>query len=181
MGAASLTACPQAGVPAHERAVAELEALVEYLPELVHVAAGGQGHVHQVEGDDALIEAAVVLGLAVRLGIDIGRQEGAAAHAGVAVAVAVFVHLVFEHLLLGDIVGHHALGRALGGQLGEIVIGRVLVDVVLLEHVDELRERGSDPHARLVLDALIALVHGLLDDDCEVVLLLLVLSLVRDT
>jgi hypothetical protein len=101
--------------------VAQLEPLVEDLPELVEIAAGGQRHVHQVDRDDALVEAAVVLGLAVF--VHIRRQEAAAAHAGVAVAVAVFVHLELEHLLLADVVGHHALGRALGGQLGQIVVG----------------------------------------------------------
>ena len=38
------------------------------------------------------------------------------AHAGVAVALAVLVHLEFQHLLFGDVVRNHALGGALGGQ-----------------------------------------------------------------
>ena len=46
------------------------------------------------------------------------------------------------------------------------------MDVVLLEHVDELGERRGDPHAGLVLHALVALAERLLDDDGEVVLLL---------
>ena len=120
--------------------VAQLEALLEDLPELVHVAAGGQRHVGQVDGDDALVEAAVVLGLArvIVLGLGdivkavaraVGRQEAAAAHAGVAVAVAsrlALGELELAHLLLGDVVGHHALGRALGGKLGEVVVLLVL-------------------------------------------------------
>ena len=50
----------------------------------------------------------------------VGRQEAAAAHADVAVALAVFVHLQLQHLLLRDVVGNHPLGGALGRQLREI-------------------------------------------------------------
>ncbi len=32
------------------------------------------------------------------------------------------------------------------------LIGSVLGHVVLVQHIDELRERGRDPHADLVLD-----------------------------
>ena len=74
--------------------VAESQALVKDLPELLEVAAGGKGYIHQIDGDNTLIEAAVVFGLA-GLGVHIGSQEAAAAHAGVAVALAVFVHLQF--------------------------------------------------------------------------------------
>jgi hypothetical protein len=123
-------------VAAAQGLVAELEALVEDLPELVHVAIGREGDVGQVDGHDALVEAAVVLGLAglVVLGLGdvviavagaVGREEGAAAHAGVHVAVTLGLalgELVLAHLLLGDVVGHHALGGALGCQLGEVEV-----------------------------------------------------------
>ncbi len=82
-----------------------------------------------------------------------------------------------KHLLLADIIGHHAARRAFRGELREIIVGRILVDVVLLKDVDELRERRRDPHALLVLDALVALLQRLLDDEGEVFLLLLVLRL----
>ena len=77
-----------------QSAVAQIQTLVKDLPELFKVAAGAQGNVHQIDGDHALIEAAIVLGLA-GLGVHIGSQEAAAAHAGVAVALAVLVHLEF--------------------------------------------------------------------------------------
>ena len=92
-------------------------------------------------------------------------------------AIAVFVDLELEHLLLGDVVRHHALGGAAGGQLREIPVGGILMDVVLLEHVNELRERRRDPHALLVFHALIALAQRLLDDHGEVMALLLVFRL----
>ena len=151
--------------------VAQVQPLVEDLPELFKVAPRAQGHVHQVDGDDALVEPAVVFGL-VGLGVHVGGQEAAAAHAGVAVALAVFVHLQLQHLLFRDIVGHHPLGGALGGQLGQIIIGGAGADVVLLQHIDQLGEGRGDPHPRLVLDALVALADGLLDDDGQVGLFL---------
>ena len=92
-------------------------------------------------------------------------------------ALAVFVHFQLEHLLFGDVVRHHALGGAAGGQLREVPVGGILVDVVLLEHVNELRERRRDPDALFVFHALIALAQRLLDDHGEVVALLLVFRL----
>ena len=44
--------------------VAESQALIKDLPELLEVAAGGKGYIHQIDGDNTLIEAAVVFGLA---------------------------------------------------------------------------------------------------------------------
>ncbi len=156
----------QAVVAAHQGLVAQLEALVKNLPELIKIAAAGQGHVHQIDGDNALVKAAIVLRLAVL--VDIGSQEAAAAHAGEAVALAVLVDLVFQHLLLADVVGHHPLGGALGGELGQVVVGLALIDVVVLQHVDELGEGGGDPDTGLVLDALVALAQHLLNDDGQV-------------
>ena len=164
----------QAVVAAHQGLVAQLEALVKNLPELVKIAAAGQGHVHQIDGDNALIKAAIVLRLAVL--VDIGGQEAAAAHAGEAVALAVLVDLVFQHLLLADVVGHHPLGGALGGELGQVVVGLTLIDVVVLQHIDELGEGGGDPDTGLVLDALIALAQHLLNDDGQVGLQALVVT-----
>ena len=53
------------------------------------------------------------------------------------------------------------------------------MDVVLLERVDELGERGRDPHALLVLHTLVALEQHLLDDEREIALLLLASRLVE--
>ena len=83
-------------------------------------------------------------------------------------ALAVLVDLVFQHLLLADVVGHHPLGGALGGELGQVVVGLALIDVVVLQHVDELGEGGGDPDTGLVLDALVALAQHLLNDDGQV-------------
>ena len=44
--------------------MAQLQALIEDLPELVHVALGGEGHIRQVDGHNALIETTIVLGFA---------------------------------------------------------------------------------------------------------------------
>ena len=55
----------QTVVAAAQGAVAELKALVENRPELFDVAACGQRHIRQVDRDNALVEAAVELVIAV--------------------------------------------------------------------------------------------------------------------
>ena len=164
----------QAVVAAHQGLMAQLKALVKQLPELVKIAAAGQCHIHQIDRDNALVETAVILGLAVL--VQIGGQEAAAAHAGKAMALAVGIDLVLQHLLFTDIVGHHPLGGALGGQLGQVVVGLALIDIVIFQHIDELGEGGGDPDAGLVLDALIALAEHLLNDDGEIRLQALVVA-----
>ena len=139
-----------------QRAVAELHALLEDAPEALHVPVGRKRDVHEIHGDHALVEAPVVLRLAVL--VDVRREERAAAHARVAVAVPRLVDLVLQHLLLADVVRHHALRGALGRELRQVPVGRAFADVLLLEHVDELRERGRDVDALFVLHAEDALV-----------------------
>ena len=178
-------------VAAHEGLVAELEPFVENLPELIKRAAGRERHVHKVDGHHALIEPAVILGL-VRIVVSgvrhivpavagaVGREEAAAAHAGVHVAMArrfALGELELFHFLLGNVVRHHALCCAAGGKLCEVPELRALGDVVLFQHVNELRECGGDPHALLVLHTLNALVERFFDDDGKVLLLLLASSL----
>ena len=172
---------------AHEGLVAELEPFVENLPELIERAAGRERHIHEVDGHHALIEPAVVFGL-VRIVVSgvcyvvpavagaVGREEAAAAHARVHVAMArrfALGELELLHFLLGNVVRHHALGGAAGGKLCEVPELRALGDIIFLEHVNKLRERGGDPHALLVLHTLDALVERFFDDDGKVLLLLL--------
>ena len=124
----------EAVVAAHEGLVAELEPFVENLPELIKRAAGRERHIHQVDRHDALIESAVILGLTrlviagvchivpARAGA-VGREEAAAAHAGIHVAVTRHLalgELQLAHFLFRDIVRHHALGGAAGGELREV-------------------------------------------------------------
>ena len=162
----------QAVVPRHERAVAQLKPLVEDFPEGFLVAAGRAGRVHEVYRHHALVEPPVELGLAVLVTVD--GQEGAAAHARVAVAV-----LQLQHLLLADVVGDEPARGAGGGKFGEVVVRAVFLDVVRLQHVNQLGESGRDPVALLVAHTLPPLLEHLLDYHREVGLLPLVLRLVQ--
>ena len=152
-----------------------------------------QRDIRQVDGHDALVKATIVLGL-VRVVVQrvgnvvkavaraVGRQEAAAAHAGIAVAVAgglALRQLELAHLLLGDVVGNHALGGALGSQLGQVEVRGILVNVIVLEYIDELGECRGNPNAGLVLNALVALAKRLLHDHGKVVLLLRRTGLVK--
>ena len=171
---------------AQQSTVAQLKALVEDLPELVHVLMRAQRDIGQVDGHNTLVKAAIVLRfgrvIVQRVGDivkavarAVGRQEAAATHAGVAIAVAgglALRQLELAHLLLGDVVGHHALGGALGSQLGQVEVRGILVNVIVLEYINKLGECRGNPHAGFVLNALIALAKRLLHDHGKVVLLL---------
>ena len=176
----------QALMTAQQGTVAQLKALIEDFPELVHVLMRAQRDIGQVDSHNALVEATVILGL-VRVIVQrvghvvksvtgaVGRQEAAATHAGIAVAVArglALRQLELAHLLLGDVVGHHALGGALRSQLSQVEVRGILVNVIVLKHIDKLGERRGDPHAGFVLNALIALTKRLLHNHGKVVLLL---------
>ena len=87
-------------------------------------------------------------------------------------ALSVFVHLELQHFLLRDIIRDHPPGGTLGGQLGQVEVGGVLGDIVLLQDINQLRERRGDPDALLILDALIALAERLFNDDGQVFLFL---------
>ena len=176
----------QALMTAQQGTVAQLKALIEDLPELVHILVRAQCDIRQVDGHNALVKATIVLGL-VRVVVQrvgnvvktvartVGRQETAATHAGVAIAVAgslALRQLELAHLLLGDVIGHHALGGALGSQLGQVEVRGILVNVIVLEYIDKLGECRGNPHAGLVLNALIALTKRLLHNHGKVMLLL---------
>ena len=117
-------------VSAHQRSVTKFESLVENLPEFLFVAAGRQRHVHEVYRDDALIESAVIFRFSVF--VDVRSEETSATHAGVAMPLAVFIHLIFEHFLLGNIVRDHTFRRTLCRKNGEIPVFRILLDVIRL-------------------------------------------------
>ena len=147
----------QGVVTAHNGLKAQLQALLQQGPELLLVAPGQNADLGQVQRDHALVEAALKLVIAVL--VLPGSQEGAAAHGREHVAL-----IIFPHLLGGDVVGVHALGGALDGQLGNVVVFAALQAVVLVQHVHQLGEGGGDIHALLVLDALQALAQHLLHD-----------------
>ena len=155
--------------------MAKLEPLVEHLPELLFVPAAdtcGASDIDKVKGHDALIESAVIFGLAVL--IDIRRQEASAAHAGVAVSVTVLIYLEFEHHFFRDIVRHHAFCRAARRKLGKVPVWRIFGYIIVLKHIYQLRERRCHINARLVLDSQQPLVEHFLDYHGKIALFLLV-------
>lgn len=83
---------------------------------------------------------------------------------------SVGIHLELQHDLFGNVVRHHAFCGAFCGKLGQIPVRRILPDVVLLQHINEFRERGSDIHTRFVLDTLDSLAEYFFDDERKVVL-----------
>ena len=105
----------QCVVPAHQGLKTQLEPLVQQLPEGVLVSLGEDPNLGQIEGDHALVEAA--LKLVVPVCVLPGGQEGAAAHGGEDIALVILLHL-----LGGDVVGVHPLGGTAYRKLGDIVV-----------------------------------------------------------
>ena len=163
-------------------AVAQFQALIKNFPEFIRLTAGGQGHIRQVDGNNTLIEAAIVLRLArhIVLGVGhvvpasagtVGGQKAAAAHAGKYIAVALGLtlrQLVFLHLFFADIVRHHALCGTFGGQLGQVEIGGAFADIIIFQHIDQLGECGGDPNALFILNTLVALAEHFFHDNGKV-------------
>ena len=160
-----------------ERPVAKLHTLVKYLPEFFHILVGRQTYINKVYCHNALIETSVILRFAVF--VHIRRQEAAAAHAGIAMTLAVLVDLVFEHNFFRNIIGNHTLSGAFCRQLREIPILTVLSDIIFFENIDELRERRGYPYTLFVFNAPVTLFERFFDYQRKVVLFLLVLCFVK--
>ena len=152
-------------VSAPQRSVAQLQTLFQDRPEAIHIALGRAGHVNQVDGHNALVEPAVILSRTVRISLAVLHcREGTAAHARVHIAL-----LERAHDFGGNIVRHHTLGCALCSKLREMPVSRIFGYIVLVQHIDQLRERRGDPHALFVLDALHPLQQNFLDEHGQVV------------
>ena len=89
-------------VAAQQRPVAQLQPLIKDLPEPLQVTAGGKRHIHQVNGNNALIETAIKLWLIIF--IMIYSQEGTTSHTWIAVSIFEFLHN-----LLGNIIWNKSL------------------------------------------------------------------------
>ena len=168
--------CPRKSfMAAFERTVAKIHTRVKNLPEPVQILFRRKTYINKINRYNALIKSAVILGLAVL--VNIRRQEASAAHARVAVTLAVFINLCFKHYLLRNIVRNHSLCRTLSRKLSEVIILAARRYIILLKHVNKLRKCRGYPYTFFVFNALIALFERLLDYQCKVMFLLLVFRL----
>ena len=170
---------------AHQSTIAKIKSLVKNLPELCHIAAACASDINKVNGNNALIESAVILFLALniilcscdiadsRLGKSVGSKERTATHRSINIAFKV------EHNLFADIIGHHSLCGALSGKFGKIEIFRILVNIIVFKNINKFRKCGSNPYSALILNALNSLLERFLNNKSKVFLLLLVLCLVK--
>ena len=90
-------------------------------------------------------------------------EERPAAHAS--------VHFSFEtlHHLRTNIVRHHAFCCALGSKLGESIILRSGIHVILVKHIDQFRECRGDPYTGLILHTFDPLLQHFLDHNRKVI------------
>ena len=102
-------------VTAHQCFITQFQTLVQQFPEFLFISFCQNTDLRKIDADNALIEASFPFVLSVF--ILPGRQKRTTAHAGKYISL-----VILAHLLRGDIVGIHSLGRALCGQFGHIVI-----------------------------------------------------------
>ena len=151
--------------------MAEFQALIKQFPEFIEIAFARQGQIHQVDCHDSLIKSAVIFRFS-RLRIHIRGQEASAAHAGIAMAFTVLIHFTLHHDLLADVIRHHSLSRTFGRKLCQVEIRRTFCQVILLQHVNQLRECRCHPDSLLILHPLVALKQCLLDNHRQILFLL---------
>ena len=107
-GANIATHALQSVMTAHQGFIAQLQTLIQELPEFLLVALSHNADLGQVQGDNALIEAALELVVAVF--VLPGREEAAAAHGAEHIAL-----VIFAHFFRANIVRIHAFSTAFYG------------------------------------------------------------------
>ena len=150
---------------AAQRPVAQLQSLIQDLPEALHVSFRGARHIHQIDGNYALVKSSIELVASVSISLRIFyRQEGTASHTRIYLSL-----LQLFHDLCGNIIRNHPLSGTFCRQLRQMPVRSILGNIILVQHVDQLRERRCDPHALFIFDTLHPLDHHLFDDHCQVV------------
>ena len=91
-------------------------------------------------------------------------QKASAAHTSVNIT---FFQLF--HNLFGNVIRNHTLCRALCSNLCQIEILAVLVNVILLQRIDQLRERRRNIDSSLILNTTNTLIEHLLDNHCQII------------
>ena len=140
---------------AHQGFIAQLQTLVEQLPELLLIALRQNANLRQVQGNNALIEAAFEFIVAVFV-LPRGK-EAAAAHRGEDIAF-----VILTHLLRADIVRIHTLSAAFYSQTRNIIIFAALEAVMLIKHINQLREGRRYINALIIFNTLQTLTQNLL-------------------
>ena len=127
-----------------------MKSFFKQLPKLLFVAVCQYSALGKIYGNNALVEPALELVIAVF--VLPGGQERAAAHGREHVAL-----VIFTHLLSRNVVGIEALGGALYRKTGKIVVLAAFQAVVFVQNVYELGERGRNVNAFFIFDALVTL------------------------
>ena len=152
---------------ASKRTVAQLQVAPPGSPRNVSISPSEDaGHIYQIDRNNALIETCrrtCDLPSALRWAVLHG-QEGTASHAGIYFALFQFLHNLGR-----NIIRNHTLRCTSGGQLRQIPVLGIFCDIILVQHIDQLRERRCDPYALFILNALHALLQHFLDDQRKII------------
>ena len=147
---------------AHKSTPAKIQPLIHNLPELLQIFSGRTGHIHQIQRHHSLIKPSVELRLIIFVMID--RQKRPASHTGIAVAVFQFLHD-----LLRNIIRHHPFRGTLCRQLCQVPVFCIFPDIVLLQHINQLRKSRRNINALFIFNPLDPLHQHLLYDQRQIV------------
>ena len=89
-------------------------------------------------------------------------QEAAASHAGINIPLQLL------HFFGGNIIRHHSPGGALCREFCQVPVSRTLADVILIQHINQLRESRCNPHTCFILNALHSLKQDFFNDGGEI-------------
>ena len=150
--------------------MAKIKTFIKDLPECVHIPTRATCYIHQIDGDDTLIEAAVVFltldpvpCICHIFGGSISSKERAAAH------TRPHATLEFLHNLCRDIIRDHTLCSTLCSQFSQPIVCGSGVDIVFIQHINQLRECRSNIRTNFIFDTFDALLQRLFDNNSQVI------------
>ena len=145
--------------------VAKFETFFQNFPEFIHISFCRASYIHKVDGYNALVETAIIFMSAVfSESFRIGGEEAAATHAGKNVTV-----FVLFHDFSGNIIGNKTFCRTFRSQFRQFIIRGIGMDIILIEYINEFRERRSNPYALFIFDALHSLEKYFFDNHGKIV------------
>ena len=160
----------QSLIPNLKCSMAQFKTLIKNFPKLRNILLRATSNIYQIDGDNTGIKATIILvallpihGTRNILGGSIRSQEAATSHTGVAST------FVLKHLLLRNVVRYESLGSTFSCQFSQIVILRIISNVVFFQHINQFWESRSNPCTSFIFHTFNALTKNFFNDNCKVI------------
>ena len=133
--------------------MANIQSFIKDFPECVHIPTRATCYIHQIDGNNTLIEAAVVFlpldpvsCICYIFSSPIRSKERTASHT--------CPHTAFEllHNLCRNIIRNHTFCGTLRCQLSQVIIFRIRMDIILIKNINQLRKCRSNIHTNFIFD-----------------------------